>query len=111
MESTIQIRGWGNWARQNGMGTKYPAWVILMQAGYRESPKYWEPAINDDYGVKLDRMIADLPEFNRDVLVHLYVLRVPFHKLPRIMSKSKHQVQQARDFALSVLYGRLSANT
>lgn len=108
MESTIQIRGWGNWARKNGMGTKYPAWVILMQTGYRESPGSWVPEIDDDYGMRLDRMIAELPEFNKNVLVLLYLGRVPFHRLPSIMRTTKHQVQQARDFALSVLYGRLS---
>lgn len=107
LEDDLLLPSWGAWARE-GEGPSLPAWVVIMlqRQAYREiyaSP----PPISDEYAMKLDGLIAGLPDIVRNTVYSLYVCQVSLRRLATVQRRSTAKVSQDRDFALAYLYGAL----
>lgn len=77
-----------------------------MMQGYRESRSAAEP-ISDDYAMKIDRLIAGLPEPTKSVIYSMHVCGKSINYIAGIQKRSRISVAQDRDAALWYLYGAL----
>ena len=109
LEDDLLLPSWGAWAREGMSATKYPGWVILMMQGYRESRPAAEP-VSDDYALKIDRLIAGLPEPTKSVIYSLYVCGKSINYIAGVQKRSRIAIAQDRDAALWYLYGALKAS-
>lgn len=107
LEDDIMIWSWGQWAREGMGGARYPAWVIIMLQGYRESRAKTFPDISDDVALKIDSLVAKLPERPRSVVYSLYVCNRSINYIAGMQRRSKHAVSQDRDFALATIWGAM----
>lgn len=109
LEDTLLIRSWGKWGRPHFVGTKAPGWVKEIISGWRESPKECIPDIDEEYALKLDRLIARMPETRKATLIGLYVYRTPLNQLAKVLHTTKYHVMNERDAALWYLLGALES--
>jgi len=107
LEDDIMIWSWGQWARQGVGGKNYPAWVVLMLQGWRESRSRSHPDIDDDYALKIDRLVARLPSAPRSVAYSLYVCNSSINRIAEMQRRSRISVAQDRDFALATIWGAI----
>lgn len=108
LEDDLLMWSWGRWARE-GEGRSYPAWVVLMLEGYRETGNYLPP-ITDDYAMKLDRIIATLePTIIKKTVFAIYYGGKSVNALAKAQRRSKESVAKDRDYALGYIHGALSS--
>ena len=109
LEDDLLMWSWGRWARE-GEGKSYPAWVVLMLEGYRETGNYLPP-ITDDYAMKLDRIIATLePKIIKKTVFAIYYGGTSLSSLSVAQRRSKVAIAKDRDYALAYIQGALAAS-
>lgn len=119
IEQTLQIWGWAKWLMTDGKGINLrhanANWIFrIKRGGYRKSKTNPWAGIGDiepEDALRLDAMIAKLPDIHKDILLGLYPYRMTIRDMAEEMRISKNSVERHRDYALCYLYGKLSKNS
>ena len=111
LEDVLMLPSWGLWARpriDRELGAKAAGWTTQIEEGYKEEPEHYVPPIEEDYAEVLDAlMCALLSNHQKDVLVEIYVRRMPIKIAAKRLKSTIHKVRQERDIATGCLYGAL----
>lgn len=109
LEQTLMMESWGKWARHADiprLGFKRQPWVQHMKTEYAdEDLDAGIPDIDPDFAMLVDRSLAALNEYSRNLLVLYYQRKIGLNRIAKVLGKSRQRVSTDRDCALSALYG------